>query len=121
MHNSKNSGEINNQNGYVNEESNKSHKKFDFGRCKVCKDKATGIHYGIPSCEGCKGFYKRSVDKYHKYVCYFGSKCSVTPRQRRRCKLCRWKQCVEAGMSFDAIKMGRISKVEKEKVRIRLF
>ena len=41
----------NNQNGYhVNEGSN----KFDFGRCKICKDKATGIHYGIPSCEGCK-------------------------------------------------------------------
>ena len=44
-----------NQNGYyMNEESNESHEKFDFGRCKVCKDKATGIHYGIPSCEGCK-------------------------------------------------------------------
>ena len=43
------SGEVNkksNQNGYnVNERSNKSHEKFDFGRCKVCKDKATGIHY----------------------------------------------------------------------------
>lgn len=28
--------------------------KFNFGRCKVCHDFATGIHYGIPSCEGCK-------------------------------------------------------------------
>lgn len=27
---------------------------FSFGFCKVCRDKATGIHYGIPSCEGCK-------------------------------------------------------------------
>ena len=46
-----------NQNGNnINKESNKNHQhqKFDFGRCKVCKDKATGIHYGIPSCEGCK-------------------------------------------------------------------
>ena len=58
MQGSKNSGEINkqsNQNGYnANKESKKRHGKFDFGRCKVCKDKATGIHYGIPSCEGCK-------------------------------------------------------------------
>ena len=46
MHNSKNSGEDNNK---INQNG-----KFDFGRCKVCKDKATGIHYGIPSCEGCK-------------------------------------------------------------------
>lgn len=30
------------------------HEKFNFGRCKVCHDLATGIHYGIPSCEGCK-------------------------------------------------------------------
>ena len=28
--------------------------QFSFGKCKVCKDKATGIHYGIASCEGCK-------------------------------------------------------------------
>ena len=57
MHSSKISGEVSiksNQNGFhMNEESNKN-PKFDFGRCKVCKDKATGIHYGIPSCEGCK-------------------------------------------------------------------
>ena len=58
MQDSKNSGDVNkqsNQNGYNrNKGSKKSHGKFDFGRCKVCKDKATGIHYGIPSCEGCK-------------------------------------------------------------------
>ena len=54
MYSSENSEEVNkrsNQNGYY---VNENHQKFDFGRCKVCKDKATGIHYGIPSCEGCK-------------------------------------------------------------------
>ena len=25
-----------------------------FGKCKICKDLATGIHYGVASCEGCK-------------------------------------------------------------------
>ena len=25
-----------------------------FGKCKICKDQATGIHYGIASCKGCK-------------------------------------------------------------------
>ena len=27
---------------------------FPFGKCKVCNDKATGVHYGIATCEGCK-------------------------------------------------------------------
>ena len=27
---------------------------FPFGKCKVCSDKATGVHYGIATCEGCK-------------------------------------------------------------------
>jgi hypothetical protein len=27
---------------------------YPFGKCKVCNDKATGIHYGIATCEGCK-------------------------------------------------------------------
>ena len=27
---------------------------FTFSDCKICNDKATGVHYGISTCEGCK-------------------------------------------------------------------
>ena len=37
------------------DQSNKKLKStFPFGKCKVCSDDATGIHYGIATCEGCK-------------------------------------------------------------------
>ena len=28
--------------------------KYPFGKCKICNDQATGVHYGVPTCEGCK-------------------------------------------------------------------
>lgn len=29
--------------------------------CKVCGDKASGYHYGVTSCEGCKVIYNSSI------------------------------------------------------------
>jgi len=38
-------------------------------QCAICGDRATGKHYGAASCDGCKGFFRRSVRKNHLYTC----------------------------------------------------
>ncbi|CAF3395440.1 unnamed protein product [Rotaria sp. Silwood1] len=88
---------------------------FPFGHCRVCADKATGAHYGVPTCEGCKGFFKRSILRKEKYRCYFGDKCTINSDNRNRCKSCRFQKCLKEGMSVEGVRMGRIPKLIKEK------
>lgn len=37
--------------------------------CKVCGDNASGKHYGVLSCDGCRGFFKRAVRSDTDYEC----------------------------------------------------
>ena len=45
--------------------------------CAICRDKATGKHYGAISCDGCKGFFRRTIRKRHAYICRFDKACLV--------------------------------------------
>ncbi|CAK5010904.1 unnamed protein product [Meloidogyne enterolobii] len=70
--------------------------------CKVCSDRASGFHYGIFSCEGCKGFFRRSLQNKIDYrPCTQSQKCQIVRANRNRCQECRWRKCIEAGMSKD--------------------
>lgn len=67
--------------------------------CVICSDKATGHHYGVTSCEGCKGFFKRSVQNKKVYSCRnLTQDCPVDKRHRNRCQFCRLQKCIKAGM-----------------------
>lgn len=75
--------------------------------CAICGDHATGKHYGAPSCDGCKGFFRRSVRKSHVYQCRFGRRCVVDKDKRNQCRYCRLKKCFRAGMKKEAVQNER--------------
>lgn len=66
--------------------------------CAVCGDTAACQHYGVRTCEGCKGFFKRTVQNRRVYTCVADGKCEITKAQRNRCQYCRFKKCIEQGM-----------------------
>lgn len=66
--------------------------------CVVCNDKATGYHYGVFTCEGCKGFFKRTVQKQLEYTCKGEGNCEVNQINRNRCQYCRFQKCLTKGM-----------------------
>ncbi|CBY43294.1 unnamed protein product, partial [Oikopleura dioica] len=75
--------------------------------CVVCQDRASGKHYGVFSCEGCKGFFKRTVRKNLKYTCRDEKSCTIDKRQRNRCQYCRYQKCLLAGMKKEAVQDER--------------
>ncbi|XP_039297197.1 probable nuclear hormone receptor HR3 isoform X7 [Nilaparvata lugens] len=84
--------------------------------CKVCGDKSSGVHYGVITCEGCKGFFRRSQSAVINYQCPRNKNCVVDRVNRNRCQYCRLQKCLRLGMSRDAVKFGRMSKKQREKV-----
>lgn len=78
--------------------------------CVVCNDKSSGYHYGVSSCEGCKGFFRRSVQKNMQYTCHKDKSCSINKVTRNRCQYCRLQKCMVMGMSKEAVRNDRNKK-----------
>ncbi|XP_029304360.1 nuclear receptor subfamily 4 group A member 2-like isoform X2 [Cottoperca gobio] len=74
------------------------------GLCAVCGDNAACQHYGVRTCEGCKGFFKRTVQKKAKYVCLAAKSCPVDKRRRNRCQYCRFQKCLVVGMVKEVVR-----------------
>ncbi|XP_076013337.1 nuclear receptor subfamily 1 group D member 2b [Genypterus blacodes] len=85
--------------------------------CKVCGDVASGFHYGVHACEGCKGFFRRSIQQNIQYKkCLKNESCPIMRINRNRCQQCRFKKCLLVGMSRDSVRFGRIPKREKQRM-----
>ncbi|KAM8931527.1 bile acid receptor-like [Lycaon pictus] len=71
--------------------------------CVVCGDKASGYHYNALTCEGCKGFFRRSITKNAVYHCKNGGHCEMDMYMRRKCQECRLKKCKAVGMLAECL------------------
>ncbi|KAL0985346.1 hypothetical protein UPYG_G00155770 [Umbra pygmaea] len=78
------------------------------GTCAVCGDNAACQHYGVRTCEGCKGFFKRTVQKNAKYVCLASKNCPVDKRRRNRCQYCRFQKCLSVGMVKEVVRTDNL-------------
>ncbi|XP_066559551.1 nuclear receptor subfamily 1, group H, member 5 [Amia ocellicauda] len=93
--------------------------------CVVCGDKASGYHYNALTCEGCKGFFRRSITKQAVYKCKSGGGCEMDMYMRRKCQECRLKKCRAVGMLAECLltevqcQSKRLRKSAKQGVELR--
>ncbi|XP_053076892.1 nuclear receptor subfamily 1 group I member 2 isoform X2 [Acinonyx jubatus] len=86
--------------------------------CRVCGDKATGYHFNVMTCEGCKGFFRRAMKRNTRLRCPFRKgACEITQKTRRQCQACRLRKCLESGMKKEMIMSD--AAVEQRRALIR--
>ncbi|CAI4227356.1 unnamed protein product [Auanema sp. JU1783] len=87
--------------------SNQEPREVNFSSCLVCGDIATGRHYGAIACNGCKGFFRRTIRRGYNYECRFERRCDISKHNRAVCRFCRYTRCINAGMREEQVQNER--------------
>uniref|UniRef100_G1NYV4 Nuclear receptor subfamily 1 group I member 2 n=1 Tax=Myotis lucifugus TaxID=59463 RepID=G1NYV4_MYOLU len=88
--------------------------------CRVCGDKATGYHFNVMTCEGCKGFFRRAMKRNARLRCPFRKgTCEITQKTRRQCQACRLRKCLESGMRKEMAWCSKFVHIKRGLIRNR--
>ncbi|VDM64851.1 unnamed protein product [Angiostrongylus costaricensis] len=82
-------------------------RSVDADACRVCGDGNAKTHYGVVTCFGCKGFFRRTLKRPSEYHCRHNGTCIVDRHERNSCRYCRFKKCIEVGMDPKAVRPDR--------------
>ncbi|OWA54959.1 hypothetical protein BV898_19346 [Hypsibius exemplaris] len=76
-------------------------------KCQVCAvRRPTGTHYSVSACEGCKAFFRRTLENNRVYVCTANNNCSVETLNEA-CRACRYRKCLAVGMKVTRTRARR--------------
>ncbi|EFP05636.1 CRE-NHR-129 protein [Caenorhabditis remanei] len=91
-------------------------------KCLICGGVAAGFHYDVPSCNGCKAYFRRYIISDRNLKCKNKQDCfDLTIREKPiKCRPCRYKKCLDVGMNPLALEVddkqadaGNFKKVTK--------
>ena len=75
--------------------------EYESEPCRVCDDTSSGYHFGVFTCEACKGFFRR-YSKKSTLLEPCPTRCCITKNNRNNCAACRFDKCRSVGKTNDA-------------------
>ncbi|KAI6183717.1 hypothetical protein M3Y97_00518900 [Aphelenchoides bicaudatus] len=90
-----------------------SESTYSNGTCPVCLCEADHAHFGgIKSCNSCAAFFRRTIVLKKAYKCRNNKNCTVKKdKHQRGCQSCRFKKCLQIGMTSDAVQSKPVKAV----------
>ncbi|KAI1712692.1 zinc finger, c4 type (two domains) domain-containing protein [Ditylenchus destructor] len=86
-------------------------------KCLVCEQPTNSCHYDVPSCHGCKTFFRRALLASRTYACKLNGMCRKIIGIDR-CRACRFDRCVLVGMNPRAMQFPTSVDVAKLSDRV---